>query len=221
MICLALDFAGPRGQAAVAQADRVLDAGSRPAGPGTVEGIVPFTLATLETAGLTMDDVGLIVVTTGPGSFTGIRAGLAAALGFGAAAGCPIHGITVFDAFGLTLPADPRPALIALDGRREDLFVQLRAPDGEPLGEPANIAPGALAGWAPAGALRLAGSAAESARTAMTKAGRPMSELQIVEGGGTIDIGRLARLGAGASASAKFGAPVPLYGREPDVSKPA
>lgn len=220
MICLAMDFTGPAGQVAIAQNDKILHTDARPAGPGTVEGIVPFLLAAIEAAGIEPGAIDLFVATTGPGSFTGIRAGLAAAGGLALAVDRPLRGISVFDAVAAAVPAGDIPLLIALDGRRKELFVQLRGPDKTARGEPGNLAPDSLHTWAPKGALRLAGSAGQAALDGLLAAGRRADDLTLEPGALRVDIAAAARLGTAGPDHALLGEAAPFYGREPDVSRP-
>ena len=71
-------------------------------------------------------DLGGLVVGTGPGSFTGIRIGLAAARGLALALGLPVAGVSTLDALAAGLPG----ALPVIDARRREVFA-LR--DGEPV----------------------------------------------------------------------------------------
>jgi tRNA threonylcarbamoyladenosine biosynthesis protein TsaB len=75
-------------------------------------------------AGLAYPDLDRIAVAVGPGSFTGLRVGLAAALGLSLAAGVPAVGISSFHAasFGLEGSESARRVLV-LDSRREEPFV--------------------------------------------------------------------------------------------------
>ena len=54
--------------------------------------------------GIEAANLDLIAVTIGPGSFTGIRGGIALAQGIAVAAGCPVVGVTVGEAFADALP---------------------------------------------------------------------------------------------------------------------
>lgn len=69
----------------------------------------------------TPKDITYIAVNRGPGSFTGIRLGLAAAYGFAYAGGLPILGLTSFQLH--YCKASPQhPTIVALDTRRGDFY---------------------------------------------------------------------------------------------------
>lgn len=92
--------------------------------------------------------VGMLAVGLGPGSFTGIRIGLATARGLGASTGLPVRGVCTLDALGLALSrrADADGSSLAvLDARRGEVFAALYAADGERLWDPVVFAPAALA----------------------------------------------------------------------------
>lgn len=103
------------------------------------------------------DEVGGLAVGRGPGSFVGIRIGLATARGLAASVGLPAAGVCTLDALGRSLvepSAVPDPeqsgqrnsaALAVLDARRGEVFAALYAADGERLWEPLVLAPGELA----------------------------------------------------------------------------
>lgn len=76
-----------------------------------------------------------IVVTVGPGSFTGLRVGLAFALGLGAALDRPVLGVTTLHALAASAPEEGDVA-VAVDARRGELYLQPFR-DGRPLSEPA------------------------------------------------------------------------------------
>lgn len=93
-------------------------------------------------------EVGALAVGIGPGSFTGIRIGLATAQGLAASTGLAARGVCTLDALGRALSehrAGPdRPRLAVLDARRGEAFAALYAPSGKRLWAPAVLAPGAL-----------------------------------------------------------------------------
>ncbi len=94
------------------------------------------------------DAVDRLAVGLGPGSFVGIRIGIATARGLAASTGLPVTGVCTLDVLGRALgePAGPeRDRLAVLDARRGEVFAALYAPDGERLWEPLVAAPGELA----------------------------------------------------------------------------
>lgn len=93
------------------------------------------------------DGVGRIAVGLGPGSFVGIRIGIATARGLAASTGLPVGGICTLDAVARALGerAEPeQPLLAVLDARRGEAFAALYAADGKQLWEPFVAAPEAL-----------------------------------------------------------------------------
>ncbi len=77
-----------------------------------------------------------ITVTVGPGSFTGLRVGLAFALGLGAALDRPVLGVTTLAALaGSVVAPTDRPVLAAIDARRGEVYAQVFA-GGAPNGDP-------------------------------------------------------------------------------------
>jgi tRNA threonylcarbamoyladenosine biosynthesis protein TsaB len=75
-------------------------------------------------AGLEPRDLEGLVVGTGPGSFTGVRIGLAAARGLGLALDLPAAGVSTLDALAAGAPG----ALPVIDARRREVFVLLDEP---------------------------------------------------------------------------------------------
>ncbi len=86
--------------------------------------LMPMIERVRQAAGLAYGDFDRIAVAAGPGSFTGLRVGLAAALGLSLAAGVPAIGISSFHAaaVGLERAAGVR-LIVVLDSRREEPFV--------------------------------------------------------------------------------------------------
>jgi tRNA threonylcarbamoyladenosine biosynthesis protein TsaB len=87
------------------------------------------------------EQVGRIAVGRGPGSFVGIRIGLATARGLAASTGLPVSGVCTLDALGRAMGG----GLAVLDARRGEVFAALYSAQGERLWEPLVAAPEALA----------------------------------------------------------------------------
>jgi tRNA threonylcarbamoyladenosine biosynthesis protein TsaB len=91
--------------------------------------------------------VGLIVVGLGPGSFTGLRIGVATARALGTSLGLPVVGVSTLDALGRAIreKGERRLALATIDARRGEVFAALYSPDGKRLWEPFVSSPASLA----------------------------------------------------------------------------
>jgi tRNA threonylcarbamoyladenosine biosynthesis protein TsaB len=171
-------------------------------------------------AGLAAPTLDLITVTTGPGSFTGIRVGLAAAKGVALALGVPLFGVTSFEASVAACEADPIEGflLVALDSRRADLYIQLFDPARHALGPPAAVLPEALTEivTAAAGSRPLAVTGDAAARAAAALDGWDRASL--VTDGEPPAVGAV-RVALGLWRRGERGGPArPLYLRPPDVT---
>lgn len=93
-------------------------------------------------------EVAAIAVGRGPGSFVGIRIGLATARGLAVSTGLPVTGVCTLDALGRALvessAASAPRCLALLDARRGEVFAALYADSGERLWEPFVAPPEAL-----------------------------------------------------------------------------
>ncbi|HEX8959406.1 MAG TPA: tRNA (adenosine(37)-N6)-threonylcarbamoyltransferase complex dimerization subunit type 1 TsaB, partial [Solirubrobacterales bacterium] len=91
--------------------------------------------------------VGAIAVGLGPGSFTGLRVGIATARALGLSRGLPVTGVCTLDALGRALSerAGDSECLAVLDARRGEVFAALYAASGERLWGPLVCSPAELA----------------------------------------------------------------------------
>jgi tRNA threonylcarbamoyladenosine biosynthesis protein TsaB len=118
---------------------------------GHSEALFPMIKALMDEAELAFDDLDRIAVTCGPGTFTGVRAGIAAARGLALGCGAQVVSATSLEVMALGALARLGPEecsrgmLIAHDARRGELYVQRFGPEAEALGEPALATPGEAA----------------------------------------------------------------------------
>ena len=169
---LGFDCAGRGCSAAVLADGAVAASRSNPMERGQAEALLPLIASVLAEAATSLDELDLIAVTVGPGTFTGLRIGLAAARGMAVAAGLPVAGVTTTETVAYAVPEAERRGrtlLVAIDGKRADIFVQAFAEDLTPLGEAAALMPDK---WEPtAAAINSArnGEDRENARAAMAQ----------------------------------------------------
>lgn len=207
MLTLAIDTAANFCSACVWDGGRVLGREERDIGRGHAEQLVETVERALAVAGRDFTDISRVAVTVGPGSFTGIRVGVAAARGFGLALGVPVAGVTTLEA----LAADARgeadgPVTVAIHGGRGQIFLQSFSADGVPLGEPVAVATEDAVFAVPPSAQFLAGNAAAEITPALD---RPMPA-GLDRATGAIET--VARLGESSNRP-----PVPLYMRGADA----
>jgi tRNA threonylcarbamoyladenosine biosynthesis protein TsaB len=184
----------------------------RDIGKGHAEQLMDVIELALSAATLTMADLGAIAVSVGPGSFTGVRIGVAAARGLALALKVPAIGISTLEALAeeaLAGHAD-REVLALIDAGRDQVYAAGYRADGTTTLPPIEMGFKDVVALAAAGNLVLTGSAAEAVARAAGTA------LDIAGNRRTADIATFARLAArrdGAVAER----PKPLYLRGADA----
>jgi tRNA threonylcarbamoyladenosine biosynthesis protein TsaB len=220
---LALDTTGSACSVAVSAADTLLSVCSQAMLHRQAEALLPMVDAAMRAAAMPVSALDLVAATVGPGSFTGIRVGLAAARGIAFATGLPLVGVTGFEATAACVSrarnADTHHLLVALESRRAEIYVQLFALD-EPLGEPAAVLPEALAGWIAARcrALPLLAAGDAAHRAAVALAGRPL--MTVSEDLTPVAVGVMRRALSRWRPGERPQRTAPLYLRLPDVTLP-
>lgn len=211
--CSVALWRGPPGDPGTVLAEAIAEGARQHA-----ERLVPMAEDVLRAAEIGFDDVERFAVVTGPGSFTGIRIGLAAVAGWMLAAGRPAIGVSAFDVLAARVPQTPR--LLAIDSRRSAPF--LRFDSGQAIGRPFWAEPQAIAAQipsscpGPAPPVTVAGSAAKAAVEALDRVQCPARIADDPAGQGwSIDAATVARLAAAAAVSDR--PPAPLYIRPPDA----
>jgi tRNA threonylcarbamoyladenosine biosynthesis protein TsaB len=132
-VLLAIDTAAPRLQLALLLDDRA-EVLVEDMAQGQAERIFPAIDELLARNGVAYKGLTRIAVTTGPGSFTGLRIGLSAARGLGLALNIPVIGVPSLLALSLAAQCDP--VVVLLDARRDEAYFQLFSGPGIPVGEP-------------------------------------------------------------------------------------
>jgi tRNA threonylcarbamoyladenosine biosynthesis protein TsaB len=163
MKVLAFDTALGACSVAVAEDARILVAEQRLQQQGQAEALLPLIETVLRAAGLSFGDLELIAVTIGPGTFTGLRIGLAAARGLRLASGLPLVGVSTLEALAEGVPAAARSGralLSVIDARRGEVYAQAFDADLTPLGCPQLLDHAGAAGLLPPGPAVLVGSGA-------------------------------------------------------------
>lgn len=203
----------------------------QPMARGQAEALMPIVEATMEAAGARYGGLDLVAVTVGPGSFTGVRIGLAAARGIALAAGVRAAGFTSFAAIAAAVPDDMsggRGLGVAIDDRRGGVYWQeldaARRPVTAPRAAGQDELPALLAGRPAADGLLIVGDGAPVLERAWA-GGPPGVAFGPVQG--PPDAGWLARLAAESLAEGDTARatmvepPVPLYLRPAEARLPA
>jgi tRNA threonylcarbamoyladenosine biosynthesis protein TsaB len=217
MNILGFDTSGAVCAAAVLRDGRLAARRAEAMERGHAQALVPMLAEVMGEAELGFDTLDAVGVTIGPGAFTGIRIGLAAARGIGLAAGLPVFGVTAFEAIAAAIPdrelADAT-LLVAIESRREEIFVQLFDAARRSLEQPRSVPAEALAALVPPGPCLVAGDAMERAAAAL--GGR---ELRRAAAARTADPEIVARLaGERWRRGERPPPPSPFYLRAPDVT---
>ena len=156
-----------------------------------------------------------VAASVGPGSFTGLRVGLAAGRAIGMAAEIPVVGVNTLSAFAAPLLGQPGDTMIVsvIDARHSHVYLQLMSSEGKLVIAPQIISMTdavAAIGHQP---VRIVGSAASLLAAALQEQGRSSHAEADLAGA---DIDWIARLGA--IAHPEFSPPSPLYLRPPDAT---
>jgi tRNA threonylcarbamoyladenosine biosynthesis protein TsaB len=184
-------------------------------GRGHAERLMGMIADAMAEAGLAYAGLDRIAVTVGPGSFTGLRVGIAAARGLALVRGIETVGIGTLAIHAATVGfASGKPVLAVLAAGRGEVYGQRFGGDGGEDGPPRVASPQVFAAEVTAG-MALAGSGADLVIAALPMTLRP----PVLHRNTAPDIAALCRLALAAPKPA--GPPKPLYIRAPDAKPQA
>lgn len=216
MIVLAIDCAASLCAACVYDAGRQKELGRSvlDLGKGHAEHLMAVIADALNASGVGYADLDAIAVSTGPGSFTGVRVGVSTARGLALALKIPAIGVTTLEALAVQAREKfpGRAVLVALDGGREEIHAALYDEAAILRYGPAVSTLAEMVEMAPANVPVLAGTMAGKIAAAATGA------FDLGPAAATADIAVYARLAAKKGAGEK---PHPVYLRSADAKPQA
>jgi tRNA threonylcarbamoyladenosine biosynthesis protein TsaB len=216
MLILALDTSMAACSVCVYDTDKslVIGANQQFMDRGQAEALAPMVQDAMKMAGVGFADLNRIAVTTGPGTFTGVRIGLAMARGLGVALNIPIIGINSLAAIAANETVKNIPIVIAVDARAGEIYFASYDQSGHEVTAPVVVALAEAHKFMPSHSVRMLGTAAEML---LQKLG---NHPHLRSDAGDLPIAKnFVRLAAGIPAS-DF-PPEPLYLRAPDVKPQA
>lgn len=140
-LLLAFDTSQGALSVALTRGRRVLASHFELLSKGHAERLLPCIDGVLDDAGVACAELTALAVTIGPGTFTGIRAGMAAARGLALPHRLTTIGVTSLEAVAATAPSGPHPLLVSFDARRGEAYWQLFAGNDEVGGRAAQGEP--------------------------------------------------------------------------------
>jgi tRNA threonylcarbamoyladenosine biosynthesis protein TsaB len=181
---------------------------------GHAEALMPLIARVMHEAAIEFAELDRIAVTTGPGSFTGLRVGISAARAIALTAGKPAIGLSTLAAFAAPLIADDDSTNVvaAIDARHAQVYLQVFGRGGRTLVSPRIATLRDALRLSVSEPARLVGSGAQAMAAAWPKEAEPPL---LVENRAAPEIAWVARLGAAAAEG--YGPPKPLYLRAPDA----
>ncbi len=177
MRVLAIDTALEACSAAVLDTDRggIIASETLAMARGHAEAVMPLIARVMDLADIEFAELDRIAVTTGPGSFTGLRVGISATRGIALAAGKPAIGLSTLAGFAAPLIAedDSTHVVAAIDARHDHVYLQVFGAGGRTLVAPRIATVRDAVRAALTGPARIIGSAANLVAAAWPKGVEP------------------------------------------------
>lgn len=187
---------------------------------GHAEELMPAIETVLAEAALGFSDLDALAVTIGPGTFTGLRVGLAAARGLALARGLPLVGVTTLEAIAASVVASDDEVIVAsFDAKRGEVYVQAFDAELAPLTEPALVAVAEVGALLPRRKLLLVGTGAALLEEALHGFDRRPADAPAQPRADIVAQLALKRLAVDGIDAFRV-APAPLYIRAPDAKLP-
>lgn len=219
MRVLAVDTTTERGSVALTEDDSVRGEVRLASSEGHSRHLLPAVDFLLQSLGLRASDVDGFAVTTGPGSFTGLRVGLSTVQGLALGAGKPCLGASALDVLAVR-NAGAAPSIVALvDAYRGEVYGASYDGEGRMLGRASVERPEALVARAPEVAAFVGDGAQRHRELILSLRPRALFPARSLFLAGT-----LGRLAAPRLARGEGVPPAelrPLYLREPDIRRSA
>jgi len=130
MLTLCLDTSGSWLNMAVCSEGRVLVGLSKEIGAGHSEVLMDEMGKLIKDAGIGLPDIGLLAVTNGPGSFTGLRVGIAFIKGLSTGLGLPAVPMNTLDAMACSQPLLQGAISPMIDAKKKEIYTSLYRMDG-------------------------------------------------------------------------------------------
>lgn len=212
MLILAFDTTAAACSVAIWRDGEVLAADQAEMKQGQAEALVPMIERALVDCNIDYAALDLLSVTVGPGSFTGVRVGIATARAIGLAANKPVIGVSTTEVLAAAAPEKSARILAAVDTKRGDLYAQIFDQNCEPLGGVRVVALSELAPWVGSEPVTVVGDAAAAVvdilgSCAALSASGPLPD--------PVSLARLASTREPATQNLR-----PIYARAPDAIVP-
>jgi len=218
-VILAIDSATTGCSVCVVRGADVLARAAQEMARGQAEVLIPMVQEVLAQADLCAQDLNAIAVTNGPGAFTGLRIGLAAARGLALALNLPCVGVTTLEVLAWATPPNERAGrliLACVESKRADIYVQIFSSELTPLSNALAADGPAVQGlFAGDEKVLLVGDAAGRAQEMLASCG---VDVVMSQAAGLPDAALIAHLAEPRIDGAVT--PQPLYLRPPDAKLP-